>query len=109
MSDRAPCCCMMLCVRADGVETAGHRGAPVPSQIGSAGSLPEPARAEAEEAPCSKRPLRCAESLVAKFARQARKAVYARTVSTPLAPVQGSANGRRGPRRRIQVSGYTRY
>lgn len=25
MSDRAPCCCMMLCVRADGVETAGHR------------------------------------------------------------------------------------
>jgi len=26
MSDRAPCCWMMLCVRADGVETAGHPG-----------------------------------------------------------------------------------
>ena len=30
---------MMLCVRADGVETAGHRGAPVPSQIGFCGEL----------------------------------------------------------------------
>ena len=47
MSDRAPCCCMMLCVRANGLETAGHCG-PVTENVFLRGAY-LPARAEAEE------------------------------------------------------------